>query len=137
MKGVEMTKKPTLVTASGQEMTKKKATLVSTTGEQLRNVVPRAKAVHPFGSKILIECLKTDEVLGTQLHVSSGAKADGAPQAYIVELGPGVPSDSGLAIGQRIYWNGSGCPIENPACTNGRLNALLEMHNVIAVIEES
>ena len=59
----------------------------------------------------------------------------GAPQAYIVELGPQVNEESGLAVGQRVYWNGKGVPVEDPR-SNGRVRALLEIHNIQAIIEE-
>lgn len=100
------------------------------------NRVPKIKAVHPFGSKLLVEVLNPDECLGTNLYVSQEAKVDGAPQAYIVELGPEVKSDSGLAVGQRIYWEGKGTPVNDPRGENNRIRALLEIHNVRAIIEE-
>lgn len=98
--------------------------------------VPKPTAVHPFGSKILVEVLNPDEVLGTNLYVAKTTEVDGAPQAYIVELGPGIGVDSGLKVGQRVYWSGKGTSITDPRTTSGRVRAMLEVHNILAVIEE-
>lgn len=111
--------------------------VVDVNGQVLKASLPKVKAAHPFGSKILVEILKADEIIGTVLHISENTQVDGAPQAYITELGPNVPKDSGLAVGQRIYWTGRGTQIDNPACTSGRVSALLEISNVLAIIEEA
>ena len=101
------------------------------------SIVPKKiKAVHPFGSKILAEMLKPDEMLGTSLYVDEKTKIDTAPQGYIVELGQGL-EDSGLRVGQRIYWEGRGIPVDDPRGTKGRVRALLEIHNIKAIIEEA
>jgi hypothetical protein len=110
--------------------------IVDSTGKELRKALPKAKSVHPFGSKILVEILRADEILGSTLHISENTQMEGAPQAYITEVGPSVSGDIGLKVGQRIYWTGKGTQIENPSCKNGRVNALLEISNVLAVIEE-
>jgi len=112
-----------------------KPTIITPEGSTLK-VVPKITAVHPAASKILVECLKADEMLGTNLYVRDDSKLDGAPQAYIVELGPNVSPHSGLEVGQRIYWTGNGTPVEDPRATKGRVRALLEIHNVIAIIED-
>jgi hypothetical protein len=111
--------------------------IIGVNGQELRAALPKAKAVHPFGSKILVEILKADEIMGTSLHISENTQMDGAPQAYITEMGPNVAPDCGLAVGQRIYWSGKGTQIENPGCTTDRVNALLEISNVLAIIEEA
>lgn len=98
--------------------------------------IPKIKGVHPYGSKILIECLKPDEMMGTTLYISEQTKTDGAPQAYIVELGPQVDESCGVKVGQRIYWEGKGVAINDPRAHNGRIRALLEIHNIKAIIEE-
>ncbi len=114
-----------------------KPVIVGPLGNELRTALPKSKAVHPFGSKILVEILRADEIMGSKLHISDTAQMEGAPQAYITELGPSVSPESGLEVGQRIYWTGKGTQIENPGCTNGRVNALLEINNVLAIIEEA
>lgn len=96
--------------------------------------VPRIKAVHPYGSKILVEMLKADEMLGTTLYIDEKAKVDTAAQGYVVEVGSEL-KDSGLE-GKRVYWEGRGIPVDDPRANKGRVRALLEIHNIKAVIEE-
>jgi hypothetical protein len=107
---------------------------------EARPALPKIKSVSPFGSKILVETLRDDEIMGTALFVGAGkgtgANADGAPQAVIVKLGPQVAADSGLKEGQRIYWSGKGTLVEDPNTTTGRSRALLEISNILAIIEE-
>ena len=98
--------------------------------------LPKVAGVHPFGSKILIECLGTKEIMGTDLVLNEDVQTGDAPQAYIVELGPNVPEDAGLSVGQRIYWEGKGMGIEDPRTANNRVRAILEIHNIRAIIEE-
>lgn len=101
-----------------------------------RPALPKVKAVHAFGSKILVEVLRADEIIGTRFHIGNNVEPDGAPQAYIVELGPTVAADSGLKVGQRVYWTGKGTEIKDPRTTDGRIRALLEIANVLAIIDE-
>jgi len=118
-------------------MTKKVTKLVMPDGSNVVKQVPKVKAVHPFGSKILVEALKASEVLGTTLAVD-GINSDtgDAPQAYIIELGPSVPEDSGLEVGQRVYWEGKGMAVKDPRAEEDRVRALLEISNIRAIIEE-
>lgn len=114
------------------------AKIVGITGQEITAAakkVPAIKGIRPYGSKILVEVLNPDEVLNTNLFVDKDAKVSGAPQAYILELGNQVPPDSGLEVGQRIYWTGKGTSIEDPRSTD-RVRALLELHNILAIIEE-
>jgi hypothetical protein len=101
-----------------------------------RQALPKVSGVHPFGSKILVEVLRGDEIIGTSLLVGDRVQADGAPQAIIMELGPAVPSDSGLKEGQRIYWTGRGTEVKDPRTAEGRVRALLEISNILAIIDE-
>lgn len=104
-----------------------------------RPALPKVKGVEPFGSKILVEILRDDEIMGTQLLIGAGkgtGATDGAPQAYIVKLGPGITEDTGLKVGQRIYWTGRGTQVSDPQTAEGRVRALLEISNVLAVLEE-
>lgn len=111
-------------------------TILNPDGSEAIVQLPKIVAAHPTGSKLLVECLKADEVLGTNLVIDDNTDVGGAPQAYIVELGPGVPEDSGLEVGQRVYWEGKGLAIDDPRAEHGRVRALLEIHNVKAIIEE-
>lgn len=103
----------------------------------LRGNTPSIKAVHPFGSKVLVECLKPSEVMNTTLSVDHANSDTGdAPQAYIIALGPKVEEDMGLKVGQRVYWEGKGMAVKDPNARNDRVRALLEISNIKAIIEE-
>lgn len=104
-------------------------------GTQAKKNLPKVKAIKPFGSKILVECLKADELVQTSLIIDESTEVGGLPQAYIVELGPNIQAHNGLEVGQRIYWTGNGVGLEDVS-ENGRVLALLDMHNIQAVIEE-
>lgn len=122
-----------------------KKTIIDTTGIpsvgvptlDVRAALPKPKAIHPFGSKILVEVLRADEVMGTNLFVGSKMSGDdGAPQALIIEVGPDLKPEVGLKAGQRIYWTGRGTEVKDPRTTEGRVRALLEISNVLAIIDD-
>jgi len=92
------------------------------------------KAIHPFGSSILIENLKPEEILNTTLFVSEETETEGAPQAYVVELGPKLV-DCGISVGDRVVVQGSFIPVANTS-SNGRTRGIIELHNIKAVVEE-
>lgn len=113
------------------------SSIVSSTGEELIIHVPSITAVHPTASRVLIEIIELRELIKTELHLPEGMTADdGAPQAYIIELGPNVPKDSCYTVGQRIYWEGKGTPVQDPRCKKNRIRALLEFSNIKAIIDE-
>jgi len=119
-----MSDKPAILGIDGNEVSSRKA-------------VPKVKAVHPYGSKILVECLNNKELIDTNLFIPDDTAPSDAPQAYILELGPQVDEASGLAVGQRIYWEGKGLAVNDPRSEkSGRVVALLEIHNVRGIIEE-
>jgi co-chaperonin GroES (HSP10) len=115
-------------------MTKK---IVGINGGEIstRKAAPKVVAVHPFGSKILVEVLEAEDLLDTSLFIPEGTESDGAPQAYIIEMGPQVNPDCGLKVGQRVYWSGKGTAVADPRQTK-RTRALLEVHNIQGIIEE-
>jgi hypothetical protein len=102
--------------------------------------LPKIKSILPFGSKILVEVLRDDEIIGSNIIVSngkgSGTGGDGAPQGVIIKLGPNVDPTCGLKEGQRVYWSGKGTAVSDPQVGKGRTRALLEISNILAIIEE-
>ena len=107
---------------------------IALVGVNTQKKAPKIKAVHPFGSKILVEVLSAEETIQTSLFVSETAMDEGAPQAYIIEVGPGVSPETGIKVGQRIYWSGKGTSINDPR--SKKIRALLEVHNIQGLIEE-
>ena len=113
----------------------KKNAIVGASGEELKTCCPPMKAVHPMGSLVMIELLGAEDLNNTSLHLPDNTVVDdGAPQAYIVELGPKVAEDSGLEVGQRIYWQGNCIPVNDPR--GKRVRGLLEIHQIKGLIDE-
>lgn len=112
-----------------------KSSILMPTGEVHVKALPKISAVHPYGSKILVEILRADEILGTKLAGVENTTLDGAPQAYIIELGPNVPKDAGLKVGQRIYWTGKGTSVSDPR-QKDRMRAMLEINNILGILDE-
>jgi co-chaperonin GroES (HSP10) len=108
--------------------------LVSATGGELKSNTPKIKKVHPFGSTILVEMLTSQEALGTKMSVPDTASV-GAPQAYILELGPRVDPTVGVKVGDRVMLQGSYVPVAN-FDNSHRHKGIVEVHNIKAVIEE-
>lgn len=99
------------------------------------NPVPKLKAVRPFGSTLLVEHLSTQDILGTVIKVRDSAKLDGAPQAYVVELGPKVDPEAGVKVGDRVIIQGNYVPVPKlPGETRAR--GIIELHNIKARLEE-
>ena len=90
--------------------------------------------VKPTLSLIMVEILKASDVNPSQLIVSDTTDY-GAPQGYILDLGPGVPKEAGLKIGDRVLISGSYVPVPN-FDRSERERALMEMHNIKAVLVE-
>jgi hypothetical protein len=114
------------------------AKLIGTDGAEVKNVKrsPKVKAVHPFGSTVLIEILNPDEVLNTSLFIGKETKVGSAPQAYVVELGPRLDPDVGLKPGDRVLVQGTFIPVENTGLNTERTWGILEVHNIKAILEE-
>jgi len=111
--------------------------IISPSGETLRSNVPAVLAVHPTAARVLVEIIEARELIKTDLHLPEGtAGDDGAPQAYIIELGPTVPEECGYEVGQRVYWKGTGTPVQDPRGTHNRIRCLLEFSNIMALIDE-
>ena len=92
--------------------------------------------VKPCGSKILVELLSPQEILGTKFDV--GAKVEvGMPQAMVLGHGPSVdPTAWGFKVGDRVLLHGSG-PIIPEYGDGDRQKALIEPHSVQGVIVEA
>lgn len=79
-------------------------------------MVPKIVGLKACGSQILVELLNEEEILGTSLQIiGSGGSAtpwrkeaiDGAPQAYVLDLGPMVNESWGVKVGDRIMFSTS------------------------------
>jgi hypothetical protein len=98
--------------------------------------VRKISDIKPCGSKILVELLTAQEIMGTQFDV--GTKVDvGMPQARVISLGPAVNAEGwGFKVGDRVLLHGTG-PIAPEYGDSDRDKALIEPHSVFGVIVES
>lgn len=115
-------------------------TILGADGETATRPVPGIVGVNPCGSQVLVELLTAQEALGTVLHVDSAASVSGAPQGYILAVGPKVAEDLGFKKGDRVTLHGNYTPVPE----SGKLKRknqhrpwiLVEPHQIKAVFVE-
>lgn len=116
------------------------ANILDSDGSVATRPVPSVVGVNPCGSQVLVELLTAQEALGTVLHIDSAASVNGAPQGYVLALGPRVPEDMGFKTGDRVTLHGNYTPLpegqkfsrKNPQ----RPWILIEPHQIKAVFVE-
>ena len=113
------------------------AKILGVDGNKVVAKVPGLKDVVPCGSQVLVELLTAQEALGTTLEIGESSTISGAPQGYVVKLGPKV-SDWGFKIGDRVTLHGNFTPIsENVDRPNThRPWILIEPNQIKAVLIE-
>lgn len=80
-------------------------------------MLPKLKEYKPTGSNVLIEIINPEEMVETKIELvgsAAGSLAEGfgAPQGYILALGPGVkPEDWGFDVGNRIAFSDKLTPL--------------------------
>lgn len=96
---------------------------------------PKVVGVKPFGSKLLVELLGSQELTSGKIIVADGVTTDGPPQAYVLEVGPGIQCPHIQALkGKRVILNGTGVNV--PVFEEGRVKLLVEYNTVQGIIEE-
>lgn len=102
--------------------------------------VPAVVGVKPCGTQVLVEILTAQEALGTKLVVSETASVNGAPQGYVLAVGPKVASDLGFKVGDRVTLHGNFTPLPEGQKVNkknpDRPWILIEPHQIKAVFVE-
>jgi co-chaperonin GroES (HSP10) len=100
-------------------------------------VVPPVVGIRPAGSAILVELLNPNAVLGTKLILKEDAKVD-SEQAYIVAFGPCVKTDEvKLNVGDRVLLGVRPKALHEAKQFTEKKLALIEIHNVKAILEEA
>lgn len=118
-----------------------KTSILGSDGEIATCPVPSVVGINPCGTQVLVELLTAQEALGTVLQIDSSASVNGAPQGYVMALGPKVPSDLGFEKGNRVTLHGNYTPL--PESQNlDRKNThrpliLVEPHQIKAVFVEN
>lgn len=69
------------------------------------NTVPEIKDVKPYGSYVFVELLSSKEILKTKLTLT-GNTAVPVNEAYVLAIGPQVPENYGLSVGDRVFIDG-------------------------------
>lgn len=103
---------------------------------------PRIKEVKPFGGLILVEIFTEEEVSDSSIIMPDVAKnragVGGAPQGRILDIGPGIPKEAGIKVGDRVLLQGSFVPL--PKLTDqrdgDRERALIEIHTIKGLLLE-
>lgn len=106
---------------------------------------PGIKAVRPLGAQVLVEVFLEEEVAPeSSIILPDVAKnkgdrgVGGAPQGRVLDIGPGLPKEFGIKVGDRVLLQGSFVPL--PKLADGRdgkrERALVEPHTIKAVLEE-
>jgi hypothetical protein len=115
--------------------------ITDASGRELKKIIPSIKDVKPVGTQILIELLTPNELLNTSLHLGSddgkAVSIDGAPQAYVLKVGPKVDPAWGISEGDRVVVSGSHTPLPEAASKNGRMVGCVEPHAVKAILIEN
>ena len=107
--------------------------LTNAEGEVLSSV-PSIKGVKPVGTQVLVEKLSAQEITSSTILIDEDATMAGAPQGYVKDLGPKVPEDHGIKVGDRVVLTGNYTPV--PDFGNGRPLMLVDPHQIKAILEE-
>jgi len=100
------------------------------------STVPNPTSVQALGTQVLVETLSAQEALGTGLYVQDDTKV-GAPQGYVLGVGPKVADDWGFRVGDRVIVTGNFTPVpEIKASKSERMMILVEPHQVKARLVE-
>jgi co-chaperonin GroES (HSP10) len=105
---------------------------------------PPIRHVKPLGGQVLVEIYTEEEVSGSQLFLPDNAKnkgglgVGGAPQGRVLDIGPGLSSEFGVKIGDRVLLQGSFVPLPKIMDNRDgdRERALVEPHTIKAVLIE-
>lgn len=72
------------------------------------STVPQIEDVHPLGTNVYVEILSVQETIGTNLDLP-GTTEVRVNEAYVLGIGPRVPEEHGLEVGQRVFISGPIC----------------------------
>lgn len=93
-----------------------------------------AKAVT---SKIIVEHIPAKETFDTKLIISDNVEDSGPPQAFILDMGPGIePATVGFKIGDRVIISGKYVPLPQVAGVT-RPRGVVEIQDIKAVLVEA
>lgn len=106
---------------------------------------PAIKAVKPLGGQILVEVFLEEEVspvsaiILPEISRNKGERGvGGAPQGRVLDIGPGLPKDYGVKVGDRVLLAGNFVPLPKLSDhrDGDRERALVEPHTIKALLLE-
>jgi len=94
----------------------------------------KVTSCRPAGHQVLIRRLTSAEIAGTKLHLSENVNL-GAPQGYIVSVGPMVDCEkNGYKVGDRVLVTGNFTPV--PSLGDEHEYQLIEPHVIKGILDE-
>jgi len=105
---------------------------------------PPVRAVKPLGGQILVEVYSEEELSDSPIILPDNAKGKaslgvgGAPQGRVLDIGPGLPAEFGIKVGDRVLLQGSFVPLPklSDQRDGDRERALVEPHTIKALLIE-
>jgi co-chaperonin GroES (HSP10) len=105
---------------------------------------PPVRAVKPLGGQVLVEVYDESELSDSSIILPDNAKGKGslgvggAPQGRVLDIGPGLPKEFGVKIGDRVLLQGSFVPLPKlmDQRDGDRERALVEPHTIKAILLE-
>lgn len=106
---------------------------------------PMIKAVKPLGGQVLVELYMEEEVSPESLLIIPDIAKNkgkngvgGAPQGRVLDVGPGLPKEFGVKVGDRVLLAGTFVPLPrlSDQRDGDRERALVEPHTIKAVLIE-
>lgn len=95
----------------------------------------KVKSSHPVGHQVLIELLNPQETLDTVLQISEDFKTD-TPQGYVRGMGPMVPKEFGVSVGDRVFVSTSVAVQSPQKSLNGRQLFCIEYNAIKGILKE-
>ncbi len=124
-------------------MSKGRLKLTGTDGKAITSKkCPEVIGAKPCGSMVMVELLRPDEVMRTNIHLTEDVTPTGGPQAIVLSKGPKVPDDYAFEAGNRVVLTGNFnlsifTPLPDIKNPSGREVVCCEPSAIKAVLQEA
>lgn len=79
--------------------------IIGSDGREIKKV-PKVADVKPLGTVVFVELLSPRETIDTEIELIGGVGSL-TNEAYVLDIGPRVPKEHGLEVGQRVFIDGN------------------------------